>query len=339
MSFLHPKKISPYYLVLFVIVSSFITFLVTWNVMNKSYAEKIAANQNSGDNCGFNIKRLNGDSLIKPILFVENSCESENLQLLKNDINNIISSNKEAGTLISASVYLRKFLTSEWICSNGSEYYNPGSMLKVPELIAYLKMNEINPGLLDKKLLYDQKFTSERKALFVSESIKLGQQYTIRELLSYMIKYSDNAAAFLLLKNIDVNVYKRVFADFGLAVPSRDAKNYPMCVSDYSIFMRALFNASYLDDKDSEFAIELLSDSDYKMGVLRGVPGNLRVAHKFGEEGNIDCKELHESAIIYLENSPYLLTIMTKGKDITKQSKVLEEISSKIYQELSFNTK
>jgi beta-lactamase class A len=126
-----------------------------------------------------------------------------------------------------------------------------------------------------------------------------------------------------------------VFADFGLAVTNRNARNYPMCVSDYSIFMRALFNASYLNNKDSEFAIELLSDSDYKMGILRGIPTDLRVAHKFGEEGNIDCKELHESAIIYLENSPYLLTIMTKGKDITKQSKVLEEISANVYRSLS----
>jgi beta-lactamase class A len=337
MSFLHPKRVSIYYLVLFVIISSAVTFLVTKKVISKAYSERTLSLASESDNCSFQVKRLNGDSLIKPILFVENTCEAENLQLLKNEINEIISTYTANGTLSSASVYVRKFLSSEWICCNGSEYYNPGSMLKVPEMIAYLKMVEHCPGLLDKKLLYDQKFSNERKAIFVSDSIKLGQRYSIRELLAYMIKYSDNNAAYLLMKNIDVNIYKRVFEDFGLPIPDKYSRNYPMCVSDYSTFMRALFNASYLNKLNSEFAIELLTKSDFRNGILQGVPKSIKVAHKFGEEGNIDNLELHESAIIYLENSPYVLTIMTKGKDLLKQSKVLEDISSKIYQVLSSN--
>jgi beta-lactamase class A len=306
--------------------------------MNKSYSRMVSTNLNQIDNCSFQIRRLYDDSLVKPILFVENSCESGNLQLLKNDLNNIISVHTSNGTLISASVYLRDLLKSEWICCNGSEFYNPGSMLKVPELIAYLKMSEDNPGLLENKLLYNEKYTGEKKALFVSESITLGQKYSIRELLNYMIKYSDNAATFLLLKNIDLPTFKQIYADFGLKVPDQNSSIYPMCVSDYSKFMRALFNASYLNKKDSEYAIELLTNSDFKIGILAGIPRTLRVAHKFGEEGTGDSQELHESAIVYLENSPYILTIMTKGKDISKQSKVLQEISSSVYQALSIRS-
>jgi beta-lactamase class A len=334
MSLFSAKKVPLIYLVLFVVVSCSATFLITKKVLNKSYSEKISLAMSESENCGFQVKRLYGDSLIKPILFVENSCESENLQMLKSEINNLVSYYKQDGTLSTASVYLRSFFTSQWICTNGSEYYNPGSMLKVPEMIAYLKMNEASPGLLNRKLVYDQKYTSERKALFVTESIKLGQSYTVAELLKYMIMYSDNDAAFLLLKNIDVRTYKQVFNDFGLAVPDKNASNYPMCVSDYSKFMRALFNASYLNRENSEYAIELLKGSDFKNGIVKGLPKNLRVAHKFGEEGTLNNQELHESAIIYLENAPYLLTIMTKGKDITKQSKVLEDISSKVYNSL-----
>jgi len=329
------KKVSPYFLVLTALLSSGITFFVTSEVMSKSNSGSNSPTTVEQDNCSFLVKRLYGDSLIKPILFVENNCESGNLQLLKQDINSIISMHTNDGTLTTASVYIKKFLSSDWICCNGSEFYNPGSLLKVPEMIAYLKMNENSPGLLDKRLVYDQEYSNERKALFVSESIKLGQSYTVRELLNYMIKYSDNNAAYLLLKNIDLRTYKQVFVDFGLSIPDKNSRNYPLSVSDFSKFMRALFNASYLDKKDSEFAIELLSGSDFKNGILQGLPGNLRVAHKFGEEGNIDCQELHESAIVYLGNSPYMLTIMTKGKDISKQSKVLQEISSKVYQSLS----
>lgn len=333
MSIFPGRKVSIYFLILVVLITSAATFLITKKLVSKTYSDMTAAT--AEDNCGFHIKRLEGDSLVKPILYVENSCESENLQLVKQDISNLISQYTEDGTLVNASIYLRKFLSSEWISINGTEFYNPGSLLKVPEMIAYLKMSESIPGLLDKKLLCNEEYKSERKAVFVSESIKLGQQYSVRELLAYMIKYSDNTAAYLLLKNIDVNAYKKVFSDFGLAVPDRMSKTYPMCVADFSNFMRALFNASYLNRENSEFAIQLLSDCDFKIGILKGLPGNLRVAHKFGEEGNIDKQELHESGIVYLANSPYLLTIMTKGKDITKQARVLQEISSKVYQSFS----
>ncbi|NVO18396.1 MAG: serine hydrolase [Bacteroidetes bacterium] len=337
MSNLSHYKVSIFYLVLVALVSSAITYTVTRKVIRKAIASLPAPGPNESENCSFQIKRLNGDSLVKPILFVESNCESDNLQLLKVELNNLVSSYTADGTLSTASIYVRKFLTSEWICLNGSEMYNPGSMLKVPEMIAYLKMEEADPGLLNKVLRFEKGYNGDRQAVFVTESIKPGQSYSIRELLRYMIEYSDNNATFLLLQNIDVAIYKQVFSDFGLQVPDKNSKIYPMCVSDYSKFMRALFNASYLDRANSELAIELLSKSDFRNGILQGIPYNIRVAHKFGEEGNTINQELHESAIIYMGNSPYLLTIMTKGKDLKKQSKVIADISSKVYQALSAN--
>ncbi|MBK7214506.1 MAG: serine hydrolase [Bacteroidales bacterium] len=335
MSNLPVKKVSIVYLVLIVVISSAATFIVTKKAISKSSAE-LSSNQSiPSENCGYRVKRLNGHNLIKPILYIESSCESENLQLLKQEVNNTILNYSADGTLTSASVYVRNFINSEWFCLNGSERYSPGSMLKVPILIAFLKMDEKTPGVLDKQLLFDKKYTSERKAVNVSESIKIGQKYTVRELLRYMIQYSDNDATFLLNRNMDVATFNKVFSDFGLSVPDSRSSIYQMSVTEYSNFMRALFNGSYLDPNNSEYAVELLTKSDYKNGIVQGLPNGVEVAHKFGEEGNVNNQELHESGIVYLENSPYLITIMTKGKDLSKQSKVLGEISAKVFQSLS----
>lgn len=329
------KKVSIVYLILIAVVSSAATFIVTKGAMNKSGSEMATKQAIPIENCGYRVKRLNGHNLIKPILYIESSCESENLQLLKQEVNSTILNYSADGTLTSASVYVRNFITSEWFCLNGSERYSPGSMLKVPILITFLKMNEKNPGILDKQLLFDKKYTNERKAVNVSESIKLGQKYSVRELLRYMIQYSDNDATYLLNRNMDVATFTKVFSDFGLSVPDSRSSIYQMSVTEYSNFMRALFNGSYLDTNDSEYAVELLTKSDYKNGIVQGLPNGVEVAHKFGEEGNVNNQELHESGIVYLENSPYLITIMTKGKDLSKQSKVLSEISAKVYQSLA----
>jgi beta-lactamase class A len=61
--------------------------------------------------------------------------------------------------------------------------------------------------------------------------------------------------------------------------------------------------------------------------------------HKFGEAGDANEKQLHESAIIYLDNNPYLLTIMTKGNDMKKLPDVINQISALIYQNMNVASK
>jgi beta-lactamase class A len=57
--------------------------------------------------------------------------------------------------------------------------------------------------------------------------------------------------------------------------------------------------------------------------------------HKFGEAGNQFEKQLHETGIIYLNSNPYLLSVMTKGKDNAQLSKLIGEISAAVYLEMA----
>ena len=195
-------------------------------------------------------------------------------------------------------------------------------------------MNELSPGFLNKQLLYEHPYKLDRDPKYLSKSIQLGKKYTIRELLTYMIAYSDNCATSLLMENIDQNIFKKVFTDLGLESPNMKVADYPITAKEYSYFMRTLYNASSLSIENSEFATELLSKCDFKDGIVSSLPNNLKIAHKFGEAGDPVEKQLHESAIIYLKNKPYLITIMTKGKDLSKLPTVIRQISSVAYQEM-----
>ena len=147
-----------------------------------------------------------------------------------------------------------------------------------------------------------------------------------------MITYSDNNATMLLNANIDLMAFQKVFADLGLNAPDSKSVDYPISAKDCSIFMRVLINATYLTKEDSEFAAELLAQSDFKDGFFKNLPDNLRMVHKFGEAGNGIENELNETAVIYLTNRTYLLTVMTKGKDFKKLSQILSQISDIVYQ-------
>jgi beta-lactamase class A len=101
--------------------------------------------------------------------------------------------------------------------------------------------------------------------------------------------------------------------------------------------MNVLYDAGYLTIANSEYAISLLSESEFKEGIVKGVPNTVRVAHKYGEWGEPGSRELHESALIYMNKSPYLLTIMTKGTDSKKLAEAVSRISRITYDDMVAN--
>lgn len=285
----------------------------------------------------YKVQRLAGFKYVKPILLVDDKYESENLNGLKQNVTGIIENYKKIGVLNSASFFLKEFNGNGWTGTNVDEKFLPGSLMKVPELIAYLKMNELKPGTLDRVISYDKVSDLDRHTNFNSNSIQVGNKYTVRELLKFMIKYSDNQATNLLNENIDIEIFGKVFTDLGLAIPDWKAGSYPISAREYSIFMRTLYNGSYLNNENSEIGAQLLSECDFKLGLFAGLPKGTKVAHKFGEAGKVNEQQLSESAIVYLDNNCYVLTIMTAGKDYKQLPNIIKEISAAVYQFMQMN--
>ncbi len=315
------------------IASNLMTYLYIKKTKDAEYENRTAENNKTD----YQVKRLSGYSYIKPILFVDEKYASENLNGIKQNVATIIENYKKIGVLSSASFYLKEFNSNGWTGLNENEKFMPGSLMKVPELIAFLKMNELKPGTLDKVIAYDHVNQIGRQTTFNSKSIQPGNKYTIRELLEYMIKYSDNQATALLNQNVDKEIFGKVFTDLGLELPDWQSSNYPISVREFSVFMRGLYSGSYLNHNSSEIAAKLLSTSQFKLGIKAGLPANQTLAHKFGEAGKADEKQLSESAIIYLEGNPYVITVMVGGKDHSQLPVVIKDISGSVYQYMKTN--
>jgi beta-lactamase class A len=146
-SFFAYKLSFPYFIsiIIFSILSTY--FVTDFFVSKKKETEKELLANNS---CDPKVKRLDGYNYIRPLLFVDKDCNVAYLNSVNESINTVIEKCKKEGTLNSASVYLKDFSTDEIISINENEKYKPGSLMKVPELITLLLMNEKNPGFLDK---------------------------------------------------------------------------------------------------------------------------------------------------------------------------------------------
>lgn len=329
------KKVPFYFVIVAFLLPSLVFVFYLTKQSNIEVSDESLAKSDIDNGCNLKIKRLNGYQFIRPLLYAEPSCESDNLTQHKSEIETIINTNKSQGNISTASVYIREFSKAEWISINEEEKYSPGSLMKIPELIAFYKMNEKIPGLFNRKIKYDHEFVTDKHPVYLSKQIKIGESYTIKELLKYMIVYSDNNATILLNQIVDENIFKKVFSDVGLTEPDFKLSQYPIKVNDFSVFMKELYNASYLSQEDSESCLEMLSRSDFKEGLLSGLPSSCTVAHKFGEGGFDNNPNFSETALVYCGKKPYLITIMAKGSDMKKIPKVISEISKKVYDIMS----
>lgn len=281
-------------------------------------------------------KSQKGLELISPLLYGKTTEESEEMSTLKVAIESAIEDDKQRGVLGNASVYLFDFTSGDWIYINPDDMYHPGSLIKVPMLITYLKEAALDPKIMDKRLFFE-KMEGIPTQTYTSTSLRAGQSYSVRDLLHYMIAYSDNNATHLLNQNVDLNSFRATFTDLNMAEPDVHDRNYEIDAKRFSEFLMVLYHATYLSKESSQYAIELLSRCVFKDGLLAGVPSSTKVAHKFGEWGdrNRNLHELHESGIVYLNNRTYLLTIMTKGNNPLDLSKELGKLSKIAYDYMS----
>jgi beta-lactamase class A len=282
-------------------------------------------------------KHQSGYFYTSPLLECQNeSLPNRNFWQLKKDIADLIAEKKELGKTTFVSVYLRDLNNGPWIGINEQEKFSPASLLKVPLMISYFKMAESDPQILEKKLLVDQDgrdiLSQNMLPMF---KVETGKEYRVADLIGYMIKYSDNLAANILLENIPVEHLNQTYSDLGLAIPDPENPENFMTVTQYSSFFRILYNASYLNQEMSERALALLSSSSFDNGLKSYLPAGTIVSHKFGERVIGEARQLHDCGIVYIGEKNYLLCVMTRGTDFSNMEDTIGAISRLVFDRIA----
>jgi len=275
-------------------------------------------------------------SFINPLIgYTENDSGpllADDIDNLKNKINNITNNQKSVGNIKNGSVYYRDLNNGPWFMAGDMDAgYKPSSLFKVPIMIAYFKVAENDPYILEKVLTYEKEF--EKVVTFMVDSsdktIELGKSYTVLELIENMIVYSDNLSAYLLIQNIDSDVVVQVFKDLGVPSPTDITYKEAITPRTYASFLRILYNATYLNRDYSEKALEILSRTSFKYGIKSVLNNDVQSSVKYGIGVNVDgSKQLHECGIVYWRiDRPILLCIMTMGYEYNVMSNYLKEVT------------
>jgi beta-lactamase class A len=291
--------------------------------------------------------RQGGYRLINPLLECEiamTAFEQSELSHFEGQIQETVKGLVESGRAHSISIYFRDLNNGPWFGINERERFAPASLLKLPVLIAYLRIAQDDPSILKQSYpmipealqIPEYDFPNRRKLI-------PGRSYRVEELLQQMIVQSDNQAYRLLVRDPELH-FARPFRDLKIPVPSDNKAGDFMDVKTYGAFFRILFNASYLSPEMSEAALQLLSQSEFTHGLRDGLPAGVVVAHKFGIHVSSQAapaqalSEFHDCGIIYYPKRPYLLCVMSRGDDVAKLIGSIREVSKSVYDAVDEHT-
>lgn len=257
---------------------------------------------------------------------------------LTNDLSDFIDSEQDKGTLTSGSVYFRDLQNGPTMNINGQENFAPASLLKVPLMVTYYKKAEAEPGILERRFTITGSLKTLPQNIQPGRSAEIGKAYTIDELIKLMVTQSDNIAWQALLTDLRQNYSEEDFvstlSDLGIIDPRKRSDQQYITVQAYASIFRILYNSSYLDLEMSDKALSVLVQSDFEEGMVAGLPDDTLVAHKFGEQKNGDEQQLHDCGIVYFPENPYIICIMTKGKNVSELTRVIQEVSKMVYEEV-----
>lgn len=280
--------------------------------------------------------RLGVGKFTNPLLECEVAQGTINSQKInfEPELNRFIQGIESGDGVERIGMYYRDLNNGPAFGVNQNEGFVPASLLKVPIMIALLKAADDTLEILEQKITFQTPQTTEyfNQQIDPSVTLEVGTSYTILELMNRMIVYSDNEAAILLSGAVGLENQGELFKLLGVDPSSITDPRAKLTVRQYAAFFRILFNASFVSQKHSELGLEMLSRTEFKDGLSKGVPKDVAVSHKFGERKlESGVQHFHDCGIVYYPQHPYLICIMTQGTDAAMLEKAIGDISEFVY--------
>ncbi len=253
---------------------------------------------------------------------------------LDSKLEQYITQAEASGDVFKAAVYVEDLETGQSYGYKSNDEFRPKSIGKVIVLMSIFKEAETNPEVLKKRLDYNSFFN--RGAHYAPNDLQNGT-YTALQLISQVIKESDDGALWRL---DDAGKNKVVQEALGIPVPKED-EIYYISPKDVSKMFKALYHGTFMSRESSDKALSMLLETKFNKGIEAGVPKEVKVANKFGEDVIYDVNTvvgagLNDCGIVYTER-PYVICVMTQGKSFEVLERTIAEISRITYTELSKN--
>ncbi len=258
-----------------------------------------------------NVVRQGGYKLTRPLLLVDTKSDDKKFDGIKKTVSDYIDSFVKTSVINEASVYYYSFNENIQFNINPNQKYQASDLVEITKIIALMKQEEKNPGVLSQKVA--------------------SSNSTLRKLILEAIASSEKNATHVLDPYIDATVLKDVYASIQEPFSIASDPKATISVAQFTKVIKILYNVGYLKESSCKTVMELISNTINFDGMTKHIGKEISVAHYFSDNDFAVNHELHELGIFYVKNNPYMLCVMAKGKDKKNLSTLISNISKTIF--------
>jgi len=280
-------------------------------------------------------------ALIDPVvdLIYDKKILPVQLENFKGKINSVIETYKQIASRMEVSYVFEDLTNGNKIVINELKAYNPASLMKVPVMLTLLSQAQINPTILNRGLMYNPAEIPIKEESGFKKTP--GSTYTVSDLMTQSIAWSDNAATWMLRKLVSEDSITAMELKSGIKIG--DKKHYDdnnVSALQYANLFIKLYECELLDPEMSEIALQTLGKSVYKEGIRKVITANISIAQKYGirtvtDTNDVVNGQLHQFAIVYLPGKPFLIGVMTRGGKEYVRKKIIEDLSNTTWSEVN----
>ena len=240
------------------------------------------------------------------------------------------------------------------ILINENEIFHAASTMKTPVMIEFYKQLHQGKLSLEDTLQIKNEFKSIVDGTMYKLSEfddsdkntynKLGQYYSINNLIYEMITISSNFATNILIDYIGANNVTKSMKEIGalnidVLRGVEDIKAFELGLNnttsakDLLIIYEKLAKGKIINNKSSAIMIDILKDQKYDDIIPKYLPKDIEIANKTGMITGVH----HDSGIVFLKDGKkYIIIILSKNmSDMESGTEMMAKISELIYKTLN----
>ena len=240
------------------------------------------------------------------------------------------------------------------ILINENEIFHAASTMKTPVMIEFYKQLHQGKLSLEDTLQIKNEFKSIVDGTMYKLSEfddsdkntynKLGQYYSINNLIYEMITISSNFATNILIDYIGANNVTKSMKEIGalnidILRGVEDIKAFELGLNnttsakDLLIIYEKLAKGKIINNESSAIMIDILKDQKYDDIIPKYLPKNIEIANKTGMITGVH----HDSGIVFLKDGrKYVIVLLSKNmSDMESGTEMMAKISELIYKTLN----